>query len=247
MLLNLTIFMWYGAVCPWSSFLHNSVIPIYRLVPLGILILLFRRMPIVLAIHKHIVEIEQMRQALFVGFFGPMGVSAIFYLYVSLEYLDGIRVDGVVREDAAWLAEVMTVVVWFLAICSVVVHGLSVPLGKLGYHLPQTFSRARTMDREDEPELPFHVDGRLRAEGHELRNRVKAGPGRKSGERGAKRERNGEAFRLGEAATPEERVIGGSSGGEVTPVERTMGDTNGGFGGEESTVGETGIGSEGRA
>ncbi len=42
MLLNLSVFIWFGAICPWSSFAHNSVIPIYRLVFLGILILLFR-------------------------------------------------------------------------------------------------------------------------------------------------------------------------------------------------------------
>lgn len=42
MLLNLAIFIWYGAVCPWASFLHNSTIPIYRLIPLGILVLLLK-------------------------------------------------------------------------------------------------------------------------------------------------------------------------------------------------------------
>jgi NhaP-type Na+/H+ or K+/H+ antiporter len=42
MLLNLSVFIWFGAICPWSTFVHNSVIPIYRLIPLGILILLFR-------------------------------------------------------------------------------------------------------------------------------------------------------------------------------------------------------------
>lgn len=42
MLLNLSIFIWFGAVCPWASFVHSPVIPIYRLIPLGILILLLR-------------------------------------------------------------------------------------------------------------------------------------------------------------------------------------------------------------
>lgn len=58
------------------------------------------------------------------GYFGPIGVSSVFYLYVSLEFLREITVDGVVREDAARLEEVMTVVVWFLAICSMV-RGIS--------------------------------------------------------------------------------------------------------------------------
>jgi NhaP-type Na+/H+ or K+/H+ antiporter len=120
MLLNVTVFIWFGAVCPWPEFAHNNVIPIYRLIFLGILVLLFRRLPIVYAMHKYIPQIEQKRQALFVGFFGPIGVSAIFYLYVSLEFLNKITVDGEIREDAQYLKEVMNVVIWFLCICSIV-------------------------------------------------------------------------------------------------------------------------------
>ena len=112
--------MWYGAVCPWAMFARNDVIPIYRLVFLGLLILLLRRIPIIFAMHKHIEQIDQRRQALFVGFFGPIGVSAIFYLYISLEFLREMNVEGEYREDAARLQDIMTVVVWFLAICSIV-------------------------------------------------------------------------------------------------------------------------------
>lgn len=133
MLLNLSVFMWFGAVCPWAMFLRNDVIPIYRLIFLGILVLLFRRVPIIFAMHRKIPQIEEKQQALFVGFFGPIGVSAVFYLYISLEFLNQITVDGSQRPDAAKLGEVMTVVIWFLAICSIVrlfmikqaeVHGL---------------------------------------------------------------------------------------------------------------------------
>ncbi|KAF1844591.1 uncharacterized protein K460DRAFT_365530 [Cucurbitaria berberidis CBS 394.84] len=155
MLLNVSIFIWFGAVCPWAEFYHNNVIPIYRLVFLGILVLLLRRPPIIFAMHKHIHQIEEKRQALFVGFFGPIGVSAIFYLYVSLEFLRKIEVDGEIREDARYLMEVMNVVIWFLTICSVVVHGLSIPLAKLGFFIPRTLSNALSAARvEDEP---FHI------------------------------------------------------------------------------------------
>ena len=132
MLLNISVFMWYGAVAPWATFRINDVISIYRLVFLGILILLLRRLPFIFLVHKKIKEIEQFQQAAFVGFFGPIGVSAIFYLYVSLDFLNQVTVDGVIREDARRLQDVMQVVIWFLAICSIVVHGLSVPIAKLG-------------------------------------------------------------------------------------------------------------------
>ncbi|KAK4970459.1 hypothetical protein LTR66_011581 [Elasticomyces elasticus] len=177
MLLNVAIFMWFGAVCPWYMFAHNNVIPIYRLIPLGILVLILRRLPIVFAMHKKIHQIEEKRQALFVGFFGPIGVSAIFYLYVTTEFLRQVEVDGVQREDAARLSEVATVVVWFLTICSIVIHGLSIPLGKLGIYLPRTISAAISLDRSssndpDDP-APYHLREHATSEEPSLANRFR--------------------------------------------------------------------------
>lgn len=100
MLLNIGIFMWYGATAPWHKFLINDVIPLYRLVPLAILVLIFRRLPWVYAIHKKIPQIEHHRQAMFVGFFGPIGVSAVFYLYITREFLQTLEEDsGSLRSD----------------------------------------------------------------------------------------------------------------------------------------------------
>ncbi|RDW69065.1 putative Na/H antiporter [Aspergillus mulundensis] len=151
MLLNLAVFMWFGAVCPWHLFLENNVIPIYRLIPLGILILLVRRMPIIFAMHKYIDQIESLFQTTFVGFFGPIGVGAIFYLSVSREYLANITVNEEVRADAQQVSDTIEVVVWFLVICSIVVHGLSIPFAKAGYHLPRTISQAISTSTNDEP------------------------------------------------------------------------------------------------
>lgn len=120
MLLNLAIFMWFGAVCPWSSFANNNIIPIYRLIFLGILILLVRRLPIIFSMHTYIHQIEHKLQAAFVGFFGPIGVGAVFYLSVSREFLRKITVNGEMREDAQQVAEAVDVIVWFLVICSIV-------------------------------------------------------------------------------------------------------------------------------
>jgi len=115
-----SVFMWYGAVCPWESFVHNSVVPPRRLFPLGILVLLLRRLPWVFAVHRFIPQIEEVRQAIFVGFFGPIGVSAVFYLYVAHEFLHTLNVDGKPRSDVEALPEAVLVVVWFLTICSIV-------------------------------------------------------------------------------------------------------------------------------
>jgi len=121
MLLNLSIFMWFGAICPWLKFLHNDIISLPGLMFLGFFVLVLRRLPIVYALHESIHQIEEKRQAVFMGFFGPIGVSAIFYLYIALDFLDGVTdQNGIQRADAATLAEVMTIVVWFLTISSIV-------------------------------------------------------------------------------------------------------------------------------
>ncbi|KAL2220434.1 Na/H antiporter [Thermoascus aurantiacus ATCC 26904] len=148
MLLNLSIFMWFGAVCPWPSFVQNDgIIPISRLICLGVLILLLRRMPIIFATHKFIHQVEQFSHALYLGFFGPIGVGAIFYLSVARKFLqDDVLAGGQPREDAERLADTLNVIVWFLVICSIIVHGLSVPLGKAGFHIPRTYSRFVTID-----------------------------------------------------------------------------------------------------
>ena len=51
---------------------------------------------------------------------GPIGISAMFYLYVSLEYLTTVTADDGERADIKRLKDVMTVVIWFLVICSIV-------------------------------------------------------------------------------------------------------------------------------
>lgn len=136
MALNMGIFMWFGAVCPWYSFVHNDGrIPFYRLLVLGLLILIFRRLPAVWLMAKQIRQCHNLTHTLFMGYFGPIGVGAAFYLHVTMEFLHLIKVDGEVREDAEDLREVLHLVVWFIIMCSIVIHGLSIPAGKLGFKI----------------------------------------------------------------------------------------------------------------
>ena len=50
----------------------------WRLVVLTLLVLLLRRIPVILATYKFIPDIKTFREAMFAGWFGPMGVGAIF-------------------------------------------------------------------------------------------------------------------------------------------------------------------------
>lgn len=122
MLLNVSIFLWYGAYLPWTEFRHSSLIPIYKLVPLGVLVMLVRRLPWIYGLHKWIHQITERHQALFVGFFGPIGVSAVFYLFITLEFIEKHLSDeeGNPRSDVKDLGETVRIVVWFLTVCSVV-------------------------------------------------------------------------------------------------------------------------------
>lgn len=128
MLLNVTVFLWYGAVIPWPEFASSLVFPVSRLVGLGILVLILRRLPWIFGLHRWIHQIESPSHAIFVGFFGPIGVSAVFYLFITLEFIEKHLSDtnGEPRDDVAALAETVKLVVWFLVVCSVV-SGHSLP------------------------------------------------------------------------------------------------------------------------
>jgi hypothetical protein len=71
--------------------------------------------------------------------------------------------------------EVMNVVIWFLIICSVIVHGLSIPLGKLGFFIPRTLSRAVSSMSVD-PE-PFYVPEGAEDATTDIEQRLRRRPG----------------------------------------------------------------------
>lgn len=147
--LNITIFIWYGAAAPWSLFIVNNILSPSRLVALAVLILLLQRLPVILMLRTKITEIENFRQALFVGIFGPIGVSAIFYLFVGLDFLESIVADknGVVDTEIQILQEALRVVVWFLVVSSVVVHGLAVPVINVFGNIVPKYCRTGAMHR----------------------------------------------------------------------------------------------------
>jgi NhaP-type Na+/H+ or K+/H+ antiporter len=76
LLLNLAIFVYLGAVIPWSSFSETALgLSYWRLIVVAILILLFRRLPIVMALLKVIPALKTRREGIFTGWFGPIGVG----------------------------------------------------------------------------------------------------------------------------------------------------------------------------
>ncbi|MFE1745340.1 cation:proton antiporter [Coleofasciculus sp. H7-2] len=110
---TLYIFLLLGLALPWEKWLDLG----WKGLFLAISVLLVRRLPALLLLRRFLPQVRGMQDALFMGWFGPIGVAAIFYAFLSL------RRTGV--EDA-W-------VVGSLIICaSIFAHGLTaVPLAQL--------------------------------------------------------------------------------------------------------------------
>lgn len=132
-ILNIGGFMYIGTVLPWSDFSSEVTGITYgRLIVLGILLLLLRRIPAILAVYKAMPNtIKSWQEALFMGYFGPIGIGAIFYVEHArhlFPYLD--KVETYEEED---LLRAMVPTVYFLVLFSMVVQGLSIPALDLIY------------------------------------------------------------------------------------------------------------------
>lgn len=75
--------MYVGTAVPWGQFHQPDTtgITLLRLFGLGILVLLFRRIPALLITYKAMPSIvKNWKEAVFMGYFGPIGVGAIYHL-----------------------------------------------------------------------------------------------------------------------------------------------------------------------
>jgi NhaP-type Na+/H+ or K+/H+ antiporter len=96
-ILDVSVFTTLGTVLPWSVWLNpDPPVSIARLVGFSIGILALRRIPAVLAVARWVPEIRTMREAIFVGWFGPMGIGAIYY---ALKACELVRPDAVGQAD----------------------------------------------------------------------------------------------------------------------------------------------------
>lgn len=107
---------------------------IWRLVVLAILVLVLRRLPIIMAVYKFIPPIRNWREAVFTGWFGPIGVGALFYYTVALE---SIPEDG----PHAHARKVLQPVVYFMVLASIIAHGITIPLFYSGKYATRTLTR----------------------------------------------------------------------------------------------------------
>ncbi|KAI9792657.1 MAG: hypothetical protein M1835_007718 [Candelina submexicana] len=158
LLLNLAYFVYLGAVIPWAQYNapETGMTP-WRLVIIAIFVILFRRIPIMLALKPIIPDIKTWREALFAGHFGPIGVGAIFVAILARAELE--------TDSTTPLAElpppgshnyVIVQLIWpittFLVISSILVHGSSIAVFTLGKHINTlTITMSYTQANEEGP------------------------------------------------------------------------------------------------
>ncbi|KAJ5880484.1 uncharacterized protein N7473_011537 [Penicillium subrubescens] len=126
--LNFGTFVFLGAVMPWDQLQmpHVTGVTVTRLVSLGILIVLFRRIPAIMLGYRLMPKVcNNWREALFMGYFAPIGIGAISYV----EYARRLLPDpGESDTEMNYLTAAMIPVVYWLVFFSIVVHGLSIPV-----------------------------------------------------------------------------------------------------------------------
>ncbi|TXT15977.1 hypothetical protein VHUM_00480 [Vanrija humicola] len=162
LLFNCAAFIYIGAIIPFKDFGNKDFhLSVWRLIVLAILILLFRRMPVILALYRWIPDIKTFREAVFVGWFGPMGVGAIFISTLARVNIPHPELDGDTSQ-VDLLQETIGPIVAMLVLASVLTHGLSIPFllsGRRVRSITYTWSRNPSMDTRggNEPAWTTHT------------------------------------------------------------------------------------------
>ena len=167
LLLNSAMFVYFGAVIPWDAFVPRFVTPNltpWRLVALLVLVLLFRRIPIVMALKRLNPDIRTYREALFCGHFGPMGLGALFLAIEARAQLETSSSQPLPHPPEHTPHKLTIELVWpvvcFIVLGSIMVHGLSVgALTLVGHFTRGKEERAGVVGHEDEPLLGMEHEG----------------------------------------------------------------------------------------
>ncbi|RCK59494.1 Na(+)/H(+) antiporter [Candida viswanathii] len=162
LLLNLSFFVYFGAIVPWPQFNNGAIgLDVWRLIVLAFVIIFLRRMPAVVALQPITPDVKTWREALFCGHFGPIGVGAIFASILARKDLEGHYTDEETPlyhlPDESFPHYQLLATIWpivcFVVIVSIIVHGSSVAVLTLGKRLNRmaiTMSFTTTMGQESE-------------------------------------------------------------------------------------------------
>ncbi|KAI0087886.1 Sodium/hydrogen exchanger family-domain-containing protein [Irpex rosettiformis] len=154
LLFNIAAFVFVGAWMPFNSFSDGEIgLSVWRLIVIGILVILLRRLPIMVALYKWIPDVKTFREAIFSGHFGPMGVGAIYISTLAAQQLP--EPSSPPENQTQLLAASIQPIVAFMVLISILIHGLSIPFFSLGrrvHTVSRTWSRHDTIGRTSIPE-----------------------------------------------------------------------------------------------
>jgi NhaP-type Na+/H+ or K+/H+ antiporter len=139
------MFVFFGSIIPWDQFIPRDVTPncgAWQFILFLALVLLFRRIPIVLAMKRFIPDVRTYREALFCGHFGSTGVGALFLAMEALAQLEtgkSLPLEQQPKPIPPYSKEIRAIHLIWPVICFVVrgstmVHGLSVVLISVSGH-----------------------------------------------------------------------------------------------------------------
>ncbi|KAJ1961512.1 hypothetical protein GGI12_003210 [Dipsacomyces acuminosporus] len=134
-LLSMTFFMYFGTIIPWSQYTSTNMLEGWRVLVAVLLILVLRRLPILMATYKLISAVRTWQEAMFAGWMGPMGVSAIFYSIETMKQLSHHE-----NSNGGRVADIVYPIVCAVVFGSVLVHGVTIPLVLMGKRVKTTIS-----------------------------------------------------------------------------------------------------------
>lgn len=119
---TLPIFVLIGLVLPWAEWRELG----WGAVAFVLALLLVRRLPFVLLVGRTLTDLPHRRDLLFAGWFGPLGVAALFYAVLAIEHTG---------ESIVWPITTLAIA------ASVLAHGLTAaPLTRRYARLAKTSS-----------------------------------------------------------------------------------------------------------
>lgn len=124
MIFNILFFIFFGALFPFESF-NTKEISLWKMILCSCLILVFRRLPLMFILKKYVPILKTNKETFFAGWFGPIGVGAIFFsTKIWQEYTFVSKKIPIYKENAQKTFSI----VCFIVLSSIIVHGITVPI-----------------------------------------------------------------------------------------------------------------------
>ncbi|EPR79068.1 Na+/H+ antiporter [Spraguea lophii 42_110] len=145
LLCNLSFFIFFGASIPFAQIKLKYII-------VGIVLLFFRRLPVVLAFKEFVPQLFNYKEAVFAGWFGPIGVGAVFFAYHTQHEMEHFGKEFITLHNTFY--EEIIPIIYTIVMCSIIVHGITAPI----MHIHLKRKKANTITEISESEYTEFED-----------------------------------------------------------------------------------------